>query len=149
VPLCAPTVRQSACFLRVMGVSVLWTKAPSVFLAVALGLSGCATPTETLDARDVELAVERQLDDHSYCERLGRVEPSGAAPDKVLRVSLTAHSCPLFVSCPDGQLAEPGFRFSCHVNDEPFSRLSGSAPNGIAVLVEVLSENGQILVIED
>jgi hypothetical protein len=147
VPLCAG--RQSACFPKVVAVSVLSTKAPAVLLTVALGLGACATPTETLDARDVESAVERQLDNHSYCERLGRVEPSGAAPDKHLRVFLTAHSCPLFISCPGGQPAEPGFRFSCHVNDEPFSRLSRSGPNGIAVLVEVTSENGRILVIDD
>jgi len=130
-------------------VSVLSTKGPAVLLIAALGLSACATPTETLDSRDVESAVERQLDDHSYCERLGRVEPSGAAPDNVLRVFLTAHSCPLFVSCPGGQPAEPGFRFSCHVNDEPSSRLSQSAPKGIAVLVEVIGENGGILIIDE
>ena len=90
-----------------------------------------------------------ELNNHGYCERLGRVEPSGATPGKHLRVFLTAHNCPLFVSCPGGQPAEPGFRFSCHVDDEPTSRLSESASNGIAVLVEVVRENGQILVIED
>jgi hypothetical protein len=130
-------------------VSVLWTKGPALLLTAALGLGACATPTEMLDSRDVESSVEWQLDDHSYCERLGRVEPSGATPDKHLRVFLNAHICPLFVSCPDGQPAEPGFRFSCHVNDEPSSRLSGSAPKGIAVLVEVISKNGQVLVIDD
>jgi hypothetical protein len=130
-------------------VSVLPTKAPAVLLTVVLGLSACATPTETLDARDVESAVERQLDNERYCDRLGEGEPSGAAPGNHLSVSLTAHGCPLFVSCPDGQPAEPGFRFSCHVNDEPSNGLSPSAPDGIAVLVEVTSESGQILVIDD